>query len=822
MPVMPPDPIEPEPSSLGDAEMTIDVVDAAALGDQTTTVMPLLDPSLNVAPATALAVIPKEATSSVVDVGEGQAITAVAVSEMGQATSPSSLPIGRRRTRRVQVEARAAAKTARRAIQHATIYVHAVAAMAKAADQLSEAELLALRALLKRGRHRRQHDAAAANQIERDLRTRAAELAQRLPDPALVLRDAQERADAHLREEDARRTSATDRRKARAHTRSARQNMRAEGKVVLSVLTNEQAETVAKRQRVLHAIELGATWQEACANESVVASRATVSRWRKARRELGPEGLVDGRILNGRSGHPPEIRALALAAYQHCRGGKSGSVYATLRAKCEATGLGVPSQAWVCDFIRYEIPADVKLVREEGLDEWRRQAAPRHSVERARFGNELWQCDDTPLDAWVRSPLRNGDWEVLQPYATAIIDVHSRACMAVGVWSRTPNAWSIALTLRKAILPKASEHAPFRGVPVRFAMDNGKNYRSDALSQTLAFANIRKEHCAPHSPNQKPEVERFLRTLQENLLPQLPGYKKAHMVSEGAAAKAVMSLLTIEQLRAEIDRWVDAYNATHHTGISKQFDYTPRQLWQRSVHLHEIDPALLNRLLLHSRPRVVQQKGVQLTLRTGDTMYFWAPPLTDRIKESVVVAYNPEDLASVLVTDAATGLPICEAFHMDGEKGRYTGEDIRQAQEGRAAQLAGVVERLGDYADEAERTDRLSPAREREAEDFLERLRAAEDAEFLAPVGVRLALPPATAEIDPTTEQLSATDEDAAIPSPAAELSKVPRTSTRKTRAASPAPESPRSPLEGPVDPNAAAAERALMQRLSRISGGRL
>lgn len=781
------------------------------------------DPPEPVVPSTALALMPNVSTPLVRDGAEGTEIVTSRADEDGAVMRPASLPIGRGRTRRVQVEGRAALKAARRAIQHATIYVHTVAAMAKAAHQIDDAELLALRALLKRGRHRRRLDAGSANHLERDLRGRAAELAQRLPDPALALRDAQQRADEHVQAEDARRTSETDRRKARAHTRGARQAMRAEGKVVLAVLTKEQAETAATRQRVLHAIELGASWQEACAKEGVVASRATVSRWRKARRELGPEGLVDGRILNGRTGLAPEVRALALAAYQHCRGGKSGSVYATLRAKCEATGLPIPSHAWVADFIRYEIPADVKLVREEGLAEWRRQAAPRHTVERARFANELWQCDDTPLDVWVRSPLRDGHWEVLQPYATAIIDVHSRACMAIGVWSRTPNAWSVALTLRKAILPKASEHAPFRGVPVRFAMDNGKNYRSDALSQTLAFANIRKEHCAPHSPNQKPQIERFLRTLQENLLPQLPGYKKANMVSEGAAAKAVMTLLTIEQLRAEIDRWVDVYNASHHTGISKSFDYTPRQLWQESVRLHEIDPALLHRLLLHSAPRVVQQKGVQLTLRTGDTVFYWAPTLTDRFQERVIVAFNPEDLASVLVTDAATGLPICEAFRMDGAGGRYTGEDIRRAQEGRAAQLAGVVERLGDYAAEAERTDRRSPARTREAEDFLARLRAAEDAELSHPLlAAPRALPPATEDTESSTHPLSVSIADVSRASPGSEPPKVQRTSVRNTRAVAPPPESPASPLDGPVDPQAAAAERALMQRLSRISGGRL
>lgn len=781
------------------------------------------EPTLTPRPATSLVAQSAVALGPLIEREEGSVTTVPTAQVMLNVEGPAAPSIGRRRTRRTRVDARASAKAVQRALRHATIYVHTVAAMAMAAKQLSERELLELRALLKRGRHRRRHDAATANHLERDLRARASMLAQRLPETALVLRDAQERADAQLRDDDGRRTRENERRKARAHTRSARNAMRAEGKVVLSVLTDEQAATVEKRQRVLHAMELGVSWQQACINEGVVASRATVWRWRKASRALGPEGLVDRRLLNGRAGLAPEIRAMALAAWQQCRGGQSGSVYAVLKRKCEATERDVPSQAWVADFIRYEIPADLKLVRDHGLSEWRRQAAPRHTVERARFGNELWQCDDVPLDIWVRGPLRDGQWEPLQPYATAIIDVHSRACMAIGVWTRTPNAWSVALTLRKAILPKASEHAPFRGVPVRFAMDNGKNYRSEALSQTLALADIRREYCAPQNPDEKPEVERFLGTAQRSLLPQLPGYKKAHMVSEGAAAKAVMSLLTIEQLRGEIDRWADIYNASHHTGISKAFDYTPRQLWEESVHLREIDPAVLNRLLLHSKARVVQQKGVQLTLRTGDTVHYWAPVLSERYQERVVIAYNPEDLVSVLVKDAATGLPICEAYRMDGECGRYTGDDIRRAQESRAAQLAGVAERLGAHHEEAERTDRLSPARAREAQDVLARIRAAEDAPLFAPV-VRSRVLPASSTMDDPTRDEAREDGSMLVTAPpnAEGMPSAPRARGRTPRAAPRATTAPCSPLDHRIDGARADAERALLRRLSRITGGRL
>lgn len=659
------------------------------------------------------------------------------------AAAPPAPVIGRRHNRRRNVQARADERIGRRRVMHATTLVLSVAARLRAAGLLSETALFAIRALLKRGARRQSVSAAAFDDIERDFRVRATELAAQLPDPELALREAHRLADERCEEVDRRKTAQSGRRKSRGHMRTVRAQMRAEGQVVLAALTNEQVDVLEKRQRVLHAMARGASWSVACVEAGVTASKAAVYRWRKAFERSGVEGLVDRRVLNGRPGVSLETRTLARAAWRQCPNGKSGSVYAVLREKCEAAGVVVPSYGWLADFIRYEIPKDEKIVRDDGLVEWRRQAAPRHTVERAAVANELWQCDDTPLDIWVRAPNRDGSWEVEQPYATAIIDVHSRACMAVGVWTRAPNAWSVALTLRKAILPKASNFAPFRGVPERFAMDNGKNYRSEAVSRTLALLNIRAEHCAPRSPNQKPEVERILRTLQENLLPRFTGYKKAYMVSREAAAKQVLSLLTIEQLRAEIDRWLEQYNDSHHEGISKSLDFTPRQLWEHTVVLREVEPALLNRLLLQSEERVVTAKGVKLTLRGGEPAEFWSPALVEKFGLTVLLLFNPEDLASVLVADAATGVPICEAYRMGIDGARYGQHEIVLAQQGRAAQLAGVVDRLHAYHEEAERGDRLSPARTQEMRAFLEeqdRLDAEESLTVIQPPSPRLAL----------------------------------------------------------------------------------
>jgi hypothetical protein len=69
----------------------------------------------------------------------------------------------------------------------------------------------------------------------------------------------------------------------------------------------------------------------------------------------------------------------------------------------------------------------------------------------------------------------------------------------------------------------------------------------------------------------------------------------------------------------------------------------------------------------------------------------------------VRLAYNPEDMESVLVYCAATGERICEAFDMRGDDSRYTIEDIRTT---RSQFRRGIVERIKDYHDEIKAEDR--------------------------------------------------------------------------------------------------------------------
>lgn len=612
-------------------------------------------------------------------------------------------------TRRKDVEGRAARRELARAVQLASrVYFH-VGALALAVQKVTQDEIRAMRSRIKLAKRERSPDMHDLDNLERAYMRAARELAARMEHPDAALAAATSSAEDGMRVSDDLRESRSARRIARARLRGARIEARATKTVARSQLSDAQASVAASRADVVRRMQDGASWIIACAAAGVTSSRATVMRWQQRYLRDGIDGLIDRRVLSGRPSFPPEVRALARASYRKCRKGGSGSVYQDLKLACEAAGVVVPSPSWVADFMRYEIPPDEKIVRDDGIQMYDKQAAPRAVADRAHYANEVWQVDDAVLDTWVRVERRDGSWEPAQPFLTLILDVYSRAVMAASVFTRTPNALSVQLTIRKVVLPKPEAHRPFRGVPTRLVMDNGKNFKSKALALTLSLLNVIADYCTPHSPNEKPQVERLFRTLQEQLLPRLPGYKKAHCRSSEAAAKVVMTLLTIEQLRAEVERWIDEYNATLHSGISTQYDYTPRKLWEESARVQDIDRHALDRLLLHETDRTVGKECLTLVLRAGEEKRFWSPTLVKLYGQRVTIAYNPEDLASILVSDPATQELLCEAYDLDAENPRWTSDDLVTARHKRRDELQGVVERVDQYHRDAEATDRRSP-----------------------------------------------------------------------------------------------------------------
>jgi putative transposase len=314
--------------------------------------------------------------------------------------------------------------------------------------------------------------------------------------------------------------------------------------------------------------------------------------------------------------------------------------------------------------------------------------------------NQRWQIDHSRLDIWVR--IRDGEqWVPEQVWLSLVLDAHARAIPGFVLSTKHPDAWTVALLMRSAILPKKRPGWNVRGIPEVVQPDNGKDFHSHAVEVSFAYLGIRLEFDPPYYPNMKGKIERFFLTLDRGCLRALPGHMEAIGRSMTAAKKHVDTLLTRKQLLNEIETYiVDEYHTRTHSETGRK----PGEHWEQTVRLRMPESVdALNRMLLKcDETRKVNRVGVDFTYkgRGGD---YWAPALVELIGREVQIRFNPEDWQSILLYDNFTGEYICEAWLMGQPNSKYTHEDMKAV---RNQFRAGLVDRLEDYTKEIHEEDR--------------------------------------------------------------------------------------------------------------------
>jgi putative transposase len=265
--------------------------------------------------------------------------------------------------------------------------------------------------------------------------------------------------------------------------------------------------------------------------------------------------------------------------------------------------------------------------------------------------------------------------------------------------------------LMHAIAPKENSEWMNKGRPAIVQPDRGKTFLAHAVISSLSYLGIALDPDPPYYPNRKGKLERWFLTLDRGCLRILPGHMDAIGKTRESAEKHVHLLLTVPQLRKEIERWiVKDYHQRIHSGTGRK----PAELWEETVRLRlpASEEALHLMLLKSDKERRVYNTGIQFNFRdspAGEGHTYWGPELADRIGERVQLRYNPEDQESVLVYSAATNEYICEAWLMGDEDSRYTIEDVKRA---RIQLRRGMNERMKEYRSEIEREDRRRMQRE--------------------------------------------------------------------------------------------------------------
>lgn len=377
-------------------------------------------------------------------------------------------------------------------------------------------------------------------------------------------------------------------------------------------------------------------WQTAA--KQAQCSVKTLRRWVGAFQKQGLAGLVrQHRKDEGeRRSVSPELKHRIEALFLDHGARSIATVHRIASEYAGKLGEAEPSYTVVREICR-ELPRGVVCMAREGEKAWRDKFEPINRHE-SHASNERWQMDHCKLDILVVD-LQSG--EVLgRPWLTVALDTYSRAVMGYHLSLYDPNSMSISLTLRQAIWRKPLAEWPMCGIPKQLHLDQGKDFTSRHLEQVAADLGITLIFATPYLARAKGKIERFWRTLNEQLWCELPGYVGPNVQDRPANVTPALTL-------GEIERYLVAYFlAVYHQRIHETTGEAPAVRWQKNDFIPRMPVSLrqMDLLLTMTQSRKVLRDGLHL-----NGLIYWANELGGLIEEKVLIRFDPQNVAHAVV-----------------------------------------------------------------------------------------------------------------------------------------------------------------------------
>ncbi|MGJ9373319.1 hypothetical protein [Nesterenkonia sp. CF4.4] len=130
-------------------------------------------------------------------------------------------------------------------------------------------------------------------------------------------------------------------------------------------------------------------------------------------------------------------------------------------------------------------------------------------------------------------------------------------------------------------------HAQSTGaLPDTIVVDHGKVYLSARTKAVCHRLGINIQPAIPHKPTDKPTIERFFRTLRQQLLEHLPAYKGPDVSSRGKNVEDT-AFYYVSELQTIIRDWIGIYHQTAHRGLCDpvlpDVDLSPMEMFTRGM-----------------------------------------------------------------------------------------------------------------------------------------------------------------------------------------------------------------------------------------------
>jgi transposase InsO family protein len=430
-------------------------------------------------------------------------------------------------------------------------------------------------------------------------------------------------------------------------------------------------------------------------------SERTVRRWVAAYRDHGEAGLVSLRSSDPFGDTDPRwVRAAAEIMVEHNGRSKPSrlSVIRQTNARTELShGTGVvprPSRATayrVLTNLERQIPT-FDLSAKRNRDIATRPTGEYGSLRPARPGEYL-VMDSTRLDVFALDPVTL-KWVSVE--LTVAMDWYSRCITGLRLSPTTKSADVAAVLYQTFKPPPAPEHWPREAVwpehgvpravfpaveyvtgetsgrchpalvPETLVIDHGRAFESQHVNSVCQRLGISIQPARIRTGRDKGVIERFFRTLREDLLQVLPGYKGADVYSRGESPE-LETFFYIDELEQIIRQWIAAvYHNRPHGGLVDPsvpgLRMSPAEMFEHGVARAGFieapcDPDLAFEFLKPVYRRIhhygVHHNGRCYNGPALDPYRNTSSPHTGRAKRRWPIHVNPDDVGRVYFRDPA-------------------------------------------------------------------------------------------------------------------------------------------------------------------------
>ncbi|VWD36118.1 DDE-type integrase/transposase/recombinase [Burkholderia lata] len=176
--------------------------------------------------------------------------------------------------------------------------------------------------------------------------------------------------------------------------------------------------------------------------------------------------------------------------------------------------------------------------------------------------NERWEIDHTPVN--LMCVCERTRMVIVRPVLTLIIDAHTRMVMGFHIGARSPGQEEVGWAMKMAMLSKRDllnrlglGHLEWlaRGVAEMVVGDNAWEFHGSAMRAGCDELGISLVYCPRRAPWFKGRIERFMRTVAEQLFHLIPGTTRSNTKDRGDYPSEKLACVSLEELTVFVVRW---------------------------------------------------------------------------------------------------------------------------------------------------------------------------------------------------------------------------------------------------------------------------